>query len=138
MAEDLVLRKYAHRRLYDTQRQRFVTLSEIALLVKAGAALSARDKSGRDITADVLWRVVLQEQARSNGGPLTSALLRQLICLSASRTRTLLPVYLEHLATLLQKVPRAPDGMVASVAKISRSMPDGKSKEPSKIALANG
>ena len=49
MIKDLILRKYPHRRFYDSARSSFLRLDEIAELIKAGARVPARDCYGRDI-----------------------------------------------------------------------------------------
>jgi len=107
MTQDVVLRKYPQRRLYDASRRKFLTLSDIAELVKAGAAVSARDGLDRDITNDVLCQVILKQEAESISGasPLSSELLRQLIRLGQQPSQPALPLYLDHLSKLLESVP---------------------------------
>ena len=62
MAEKLVLKKYANRRLYDTEKSVFVSLSQVADLVKQGREIEIKDdKSGEDVTAFILTQVVLEE-----------------------------------------------------------------------------
>ena len=62
MAEKLVLKKYANRRLYDTEKSVFVSLSQVADLVKQGRQLEIKDdKSGEDVTAFILTQIVLEE-----------------------------------------------------------------------------
>ena len=73
MIDDLVLRKYPHRRFYDASRSRFLRLSEIAKLIKAGARAIACDRHGRDITAELFARIIISEQAKTKDGPLTPA-----------------------------------------------------------------
>ena len=62
MAEKVVLKKYANRRLYDTQKSIFVSLSQVADLVKQGREIEIRDdKTGEDVTAFILTQIVLEE-----------------------------------------------------------------------------
>jgi polyhydroxyalkanoate synthesis repressor PhaR len=62
MAEKLLLKKYANRRLYDTENSVFVSLSQVADLVKQGREIEIKDdKSGEDVTAFILTQVVLEE-----------------------------------------------------------------------------
>lgn len=62
MAEKVVLKKYANRRLYDTEKRAFVSLAQIAELVKEGRELEIRDdKTGEDVTAFILTQIVLEE-----------------------------------------------------------------------------
>jgi polyhydroxyalkanoate synthesis repressor PhaR len=62
MTEKVRLKKYANRRLYDTEKSVFVSLSQVADLVKQGREIEIRDdKSGEDVTAFILTQVVLEE-----------------------------------------------------------------------------
>lgn len=62
MAEKARLKKYANRRLYDTEKSVFVSLSQVADLVKQGREIEiSDDKTGEDVTAFILTQVVLEE-----------------------------------------------------------------------------
>jgi polyhydroxyalkanoate synthesis repressor PhaR len=62
MAEKVVLKKYANRRLYDTDQKVFVSLSQVADLVKEGREIEIKDdKTGEDVTAFILTQIVLEE-----------------------------------------------------------------------------
>jgi polyhydroxyalkanoate synthesis repressor PhaR len=62
MSEKVVLKKYANRRLYDTEKRTFVSLSQVAGLVKEGREIEITDdKTGEDVTAFILTQVVLEE-----------------------------------------------------------------------------
>jgi polyhydroxyalkanoate synthesis repressor PhaR len=62
MPEKVVLKKYANRRLYDTETRSFVSLSQVAELVKQGRELEiSDDKTGEDVTAFILTQIVLEE-----------------------------------------------------------------------------
>jgi polyhydroxyalkanoate synthesis repressor PhaR len=62
MAEKVVLKKYANRRLYDTQKSAFVSLSQVADLIKQGREIEIRDdRTGEDVTAFILTQIVLEE-----------------------------------------------------------------------------
>jgi polyhydroxyalkanoate synthesis repressor PhaR len=62
MAEKLRLKKYANRRLYDTEKSVFVSLSQVADLIKQGRQIEIRDeKTGEDVTAFILTQIVLEE-----------------------------------------------------------------------------
>ncbi|NMB76750.1 MAG: hypothetical protein GYA21_16660 [Myxococcales bacterium] len=59
------IRKYGNRRLYDTSRSRYITLEELASLVRAGNSVLVQDaKDGRDLTRAVLTQAILEEQER--------------------------------------------------------------------------
>ncbi|MFZ2088125.1 MAG: polyhydroxyalkanoate synthesis regulator DNA-binding domain-containing protein, partial [Desulfobaccales bacterium] len=62
MAAKVVLKKYANRRLYDMDKSVFVSLSQVADLVKEGREIEIRDdKTGEDVTAFILTQIVLEE-----------------------------------------------------------------------------
>lgn len=65
MPEPILIKKYANRRLYDTRQSRYITLDELAQIVRGGADVSVVDaKSGDDLTRQVLIQVLLEEQDR--------------------------------------------------------------------------
>jgi polyhydroxyalkanoate synthesis repressor PhaR len=62
MPEKVVIKKYANRRLYDTEKRAFVSLAQIAELVKQGREIEiSDDKTGEDVTAFILTQIVLEE-----------------------------------------------------------------------------
>lgn len=76
----VVVRKYGNRRLYRTDESRYVTLDELADLVRDDIDFEVHDaKSGVDLTGVVLAQVILEEEKRSEGGAFPVDLLRQII-----------------------------------------------------------
>jgi len=62
MPEKVMLKPYANRRLYDTEKSVFVSLSQVADLVKEGREIEIKDdKTGEDVTAFILTQIVLEE-----------------------------------------------------------------------------
>jgi len=60
-----LIKKYANRKLYDTQTSRYITLEGIADLVRDGHAIEVIDRdSGQDLTQVVLSQIVLEEEKR--------------------------------------------------------------------------
>jgi len=75
----IVLKKYANRRLYDTQHSVYVTLNEVADMIKQGHEIQALDaKTKEDVTAFILTQIILEE-ARKNNTLLPVALLHSVI-----------------------------------------------------------
>jgi len=65
MSEPLLIKKYANRRLYDTGRSHYITVAELAQIVKGGQRVKVVDaKTGADLTRQVLIQVLLEEQER--------------------------------------------------------------------------
>ena len=79
MTEPIVLKKYANRRLYDTAQSVYVTLDEVADMIKSGKAVRAIDaKTKEDVTGFVLTQIIL-ERARKNNFLLPVSLLHTII-----------------------------------------------------------
>ncbi|MFO7686635.1 MAG: polyhydroxyalkanoate synthesis regulator DNA-binding domain-containing protein [Desulfobacterales bacterium] len=79
MPDRIILKKYANRRLYDNTRSAYVTLEQVAEMIKAGHSVTAVDaKTGEDVTAFVLTQIVLEEAKKKNA-LLPSALLHMII-----------------------------------------------------------
>ncbi|MDJ0831083.1 MAG: polyhydroxyalkanoate synthesis regulator DNA-binding domain-containing protein [Desulfobacterales bacterium] len=79
MADTVVLKKYANRRLYDTEQSAYVTLDEVADIIKAGKNIQALDaKSKEDVTEFILTQIIL-ENARKKNALLPKPLLHMII-----------------------------------------------------------
>jgi polyhydroxyalkanoate synthesis repressor PhaR len=67
----VLVKKYENRRLYDTTQSRYITLAELADIVRRGADVEVVDaKSGKDLTRQVLTQVILDQQERLNMIPV--------------------------------------------------------------------
>ena len=74
----VVIKKYANRRLYNTQTSSYVTLDHLASMVKEGTEFEVRDaRTGEDITRSVLTQIIFEEEKQ--GPKLSVAGLRQII-----------------------------------------------------------
>src|SRR5271165_2248220 len=95
-AKPVVVKKYANRRLYNTATSSYVTLDDLAKLIKEGGDFVAHDaKSGDDITRSVLTQIIVeQEQKGQNLLPIS--FLRQLISFYGDSMQFLVPGYLEQ------------------------------------------
>src|SRR5688572_15776165 len=66
-----VIKRYSNRKLYDTQSSKYVTLEEIAHMIKAGEELSIIDnKTKDDLTAVTLTQIIYEEEKRKSRMPL--------------------------------------------------------------------
>jgi polyhydroxyalkanoate synthesis repressor PhaR len=62
MSERILIKKYANRRLYNTQDSRYVTLEQLSGMVKQGAEVKVVDaRSGEDVTGFILTQIILEE-----------------------------------------------------------------------------
>ena len=90
-----IIKKYANRRLYNTSSSSYITLDDLAKMVRENVEFQVVDaKSGEDITHSILTQIIMDEEA--NGGQmLPVSFLRQLIGMYGNSMRNLMPSYLE-------------------------------------------
>lgn len=94
--EPTVIKKYANRRLYHTGTSSYVTLEDLAGLVRGGEDFVVYDaKSGEDITRSVLAQIIFDEESKDGQNLLPIAFLRQLIRFYGDSMQALVPRYLE-------------------------------------------
>lgn len=92
----VVVKKYANRRLYNTEASSYVTLDHLAQMVKDGREFVVYDaKTGDDITRQVLTQIIVEEEAKGSN-LLPIGFLRQLISFYGDSLQGLVPRYLEH------------------------------------------
>jgi polyhydroxyalkanoate synthesis repressor PhaR len=93
--EKIIIQKYANRRLYNKATSSYITLEDLARMVKEGLDFEVRDaKSGEDITRKVLTQIIFEEEARGQN-LLPIQFLRQLIGFYGDRMQAFLPSFLE-------------------------------------------
>ena len=92
----VVVKKYANRRLYNTATSSYVTLDDLATMIKQGGDFVVYDaKTGEDLTRSVLTQIIVeQEQKGQNLLPIS--FLRQLIGFYGDNMQFLVPGYLEQ------------------------------------------
>ncbi len=92
----VIIKKYANRRLYNTATSSYVTLDDLARMVKDGREFVVYDaKTGEDITRAVLTQIIVEEEQKGQN-LLPISFLRQLIGLYGNQMQWLVPRYLEH------------------------------------------
>ncbi|MEM1051893.1 MAG: polyhydroxyalkanoate synthesis repressor PhaR [Pseudomonadota bacterium] len=95
----IVIKKYANRRLYNTASSSYITLEDLANMVRENVEFAVFDaKSGEDITHSILTQIIMDEEA--NGEQmLPVSFLRQLISMYGNSMQNLMPSYLEATMT---------------------------------------
>jgi polyhydroxyalkanoate synthesis repressor PhaR len=79
MENPIELKKYTNRRLYDTHQKKFVTLGEVAEMIRSGRQVKVSDATTmEDVTAFILTQIVL-EQAKNHHALLPIPLLHLII-----------------------------------------------------------
>jgi polyhydroxyalkanoate synthesis repressor PhaR len=94
--EPIVIKKYANRRLYNTGTSTYVTLEDLAAMVKKGEDFVVVDaKSSEDITRSVLTQIIFEQESKAGQNLLPATFLRQLIRFYGDSMQMLVPRYLE-------------------------------------------
>jgi polyhydroxyalkanoate synthesis repressor PhaR len=102
--EPITIKKYANRRLYNTGTSTYVTLEDLASMVKEGEDFLVYDaKSGEDITRSVLAQIIFEQEGKEGQNLLPASFLRQLISFYGDSMQLLVPRYLESSLDMLTK-----------------------------------
>jgi polyhydroxyalkanoate synthesis repressor PhaR len=91
------IKKYANRRLYNTGTSTYVTLEDLASMVKEGEDFLVYDaKTGEDITRSVLAQIIFEQENKAGQNLLPTTFLRQLIRFYGDSMQMVVPKYLEQ------------------------------------------
>jgi polyhydroxyalkanoate synthesis repressor PhaR len=100
----VTIKKYANRRLYDTESSTYITLDRLAQMVREGREFEVVDaKSGDDITRQVLTQIIVDKEARGGATMLPINFLKQLIGLYGNSMQNFVPSYLEAAMDAFQR-----------------------------------
>jgi polyhydroxyalkanoate synthesis repressor PhaR len=92
----ITIKKYANRRLYNTGTSAYVTLEDLATMVKKGEDFVVFDaKSGDEITHSVLTQIIFEQESKVGQSLLPITFLRQMIRFYGDSMQMLVPSYLE-------------------------------------------
>jgi polyhydroxyalkanoate synthesis repressor PhaR len=92
----VIVKKYANRRLYNTESSSYITLDNLAEMVRKDRDFVVYDaKSGEDITRSVLTQIIVEEEGKGNA-MLPTNFLRQLIGFYGNNMQSAVPRYLEQ------------------------------------------
>jgi polyhydroxyalkanoate synthesis repressor PhaR len=102
--EPVTIKKYANRRLYNTGTSTYVTLEDLATMVKAGEDFVVYDaKTSDDITRSVLAQIIFEQENKEGQSLLPISFLRQLIRFYGDSMQMLVPRYLESSIDMFTK-----------------------------------
>jgi len=91
----IIIKKYANRRLYNTDSSSYITLDHLAEMTREGVEFQVIDaKSGADITHQILTQIIMDEEA-AGSQMLPVAFLRDLIGMYGNSMQAMVPHYLE-------------------------------------------
>lgn len=113
--ESVVIKKYANRRLYNTETSTYVTLDDLAEMVRSDRDFSVYDaKSGDDLTHSVLTQIIVDQESRGQT-LLPVPFLRQLIRFYGDGIARMVPTYLQFsMETLAREQERFRDQMTSA------------------------
>jgi polyhydroxyalkanoate synthesis repressor PhaR len=93
----IVIKKYANRRLYNTDTSTYVTLDDLASMVRSERDFVVFDaRTGEDLTHTVLTQIIVEQESKGNQNLLPIGFLRQLIRFYGNSMERLVPSYLEY------------------------------------------
>jgi polyhydroxyalkanoate synthesis repressor PhaR len=92
----VIVKKYANRRLYNTETSSYITLEHLAAMTREGRDFKVVDaKTDEDITHNVLTQIIMEEESRGET-MLPVSFLRQLISMYGDSMQGMVPGYLEE------------------------------------------
>ncbi|WP_417455956.1 polyhydroxyalkanoate synthesis repressor PhaR [Kordiimonas sp.] len=101
--EPIVIKKYANRRLYNTETSSYVTLDHLAEMIKSGEEFIVLDaKGGDDLTRTVLTQIIFEKETNEKN-MLPLSFLRQLISLYGDGLQVMVPTYLQSAMEVLTR-----------------------------------
>ena len=129
----VTIKKYANRRLYDTESSTYITLDRLAEMIREGREFQVVDaKSGEDITRQVLTQIIVDEDARGST-MLPVNFLKQLIGLYGNSMQGMVPEYLDAAMDAFQRNQSAmrdafAPNVLADLAKRNMEVMQGASR----------
>lgn len=96
MSEERVIKKYANRRLYDTETSRYITLSDIEKLIQEDTVFCVVDaKSNKDITRSILLQIIAEQEHHNDQPIFSQDMLLNLIFLHGESMQSMIATYLQ-------------------------------------------
>jgi polyhydroxyalkanoate synthesis repressor PhaR len=124
--DPVVIKKYANRRLYNTGTSTYVTLEDLAEMVRNGEDFTVQDaKSGEDITHPVLTQIIFEMENREGQNMLPIPFLRQLISFYGDQMQMVVPSFLEQsMIAFAKEQERFREQMKDAMGKMGKSPMD--------------
>ncbi len=94
--EPVMIKKYANRRLYNTETSTYITLEDVRELVKRGEEFLVQDaKSGEDLTRQILTQIIFEQELNGHHSVMPIGFLKRVIELYDDKIVEMIPHYLE-------------------------------------------
>ena len=122
--DNIVIKKYANRRLYNTSTSTYVTLEDLADMVKKGEDFTVQDaKTSEDITHPVLTQIIFELENKDGQTMLPIPFLRQLIAFYGDQMQMVVPGFLEQsMKAFASEQERMREQMTAAFGKTPMGM----------------
>jgi polyhydroxyalkanoate synthesis repressor PhaR len=133
----VVVKKYANRRLYNTESSSYITRDNLADMVRQGRHFVVYDaKSGEDITRGVLTQIIVEEEGKGRA-LLPTAFLRQLIGFYGDQMQSMVPRFLEQaMSALAQQQEQMRSAMQKTMGSMGTLFPFGNMEEVGRQNMA--
>lgn len=97
ISDEIIIKKYANRRLYNTGTSTYVTLDDLAQMVRRDEQFKVLDaRTSQDITHTVLTQIIFEQEAKTENSLLPVSFLRRLISYYGDQMQTLVPAFLDQ------------------------------------------
>lgn len=94
--EPVIIKKYANRRLYNTGTSSYITLDDLAAMVRQNVDFQVLDaKTNEDLTHSILTQIIMEQEANCAEQLLPISFLRDLIAMYGNSMQAMMPTYLE-------------------------------------------
>ena len=136
-APPVVVKKYANRRLYNTESSSYITLDNLADMVRQGRDFVVYDaKTGEDITRGVLTQIIVEQESKGRA-LLPTAFLRQLIGFYGDQMQSMVPRFLEQaMGALAQQQEQMRTAMQKTMGSMGTMFPFGNMEEVGRQNMA--
>jgi polyhydroxyalkanoate synthesis repressor PhaR len=133
----VVVKKYANRRLYNTESSSYITLDNLADMVRQGRDFVVYDaKTGEDITRGVLTQIIVEEEGKGHN-LLPTTFLRHLIGFYGDQMQNVVPRFLDQaMGALAQQQEQVRTAMQKTMGSIGTMFPFGNMEEVSRQNMA--
>src|SRR6201995_989218 len=133
----VVVKKYANRRLYNTESSSYITLDNLADMVRLGRDFVVYDaKTGEDITRSVLTQIIVEQEAKGRA-LLPTTFLRQLIGFYGDQMQSLVPRFLEQaMGGFAQQQDKMRSAMQKTMGSMGNLFPFGNMEEVGRQNMA--
>lgn len=103
MSDPIIIKKYANRRLYNTETSTYITLSDLADIIRSGKDVEVVDaKTAHDLTRQTLAQIILEEDSKG-AAMLPTSFLKNVISFYDNSLQTVVPHYLEMVMDVFRK-----------------------------------